>query len=96
VPVAFKAMCSIIQGRLRHVVGERNLVAEEQGRFQKVRGCRDQLLTLVLLGQVKAVAKNGCWQVLLTLKKAYDRVDQGKLWGCLWRKWESGVESQPS
>ena len=33
VPVVYKAMCIIIQGRLRHVVEERNLVAEEQGEF---------------------------------------------------------------
>ena len=56
-PVAYKATCSIIQRRLRHVVEERNLVAEEQGGFRKGSGCRDQLLTLVLLGQVKTVAK---------------------------------------
>ena len=31
--VMYKAMCSIIQGRLRHVVEERNLVAEEQVGF---------------------------------------------------------------
>ena len=28
-PVAYKAMCSVIQGRLGHVVGEKNLVSEE-------------------------------------------------------------------
>ena len=63
VPVAYKAMCSVIQGRLRHVVEERNLVAEEQRGFRKGRGCRDQLLTLVLLGQVKAVAKRGMYKL---------------------------------
>ena len=83
VPVAYKVMCSVIQGRLRHVVEERNLVAEEQGGFRKGRGCRDQLLTLVLLGQVKAVAKRGMLAGFIDFKKAYDRVDRGKLWGCL-------------
>ena len=34
-PVAYKVMCSVIQGRLRHVVEESNLVAEEQGGFEK-------------------------------------------------------------
>ena len=76
-------MCSVIQGRLKHVVEERNLVAEEQGGFRKGRGCRDQLLTLVLLGQVKAVAKRGMLAGFIDFKKAYDRVDRGKLWGCL-------------
>ena len=82
-PVAYKAMCSITQGRLRHVVRERNLVAEEQGGFRKGRGCRDQLLTLLLLVQVKAVAKRGMLAGFIDFKKAYDRVDRGKLWGCL-------------
>ena len=56
-PVAYKAMCSIAQYRLVHVVEERKLVAEEQGGFRKGRGCRDQLMTLVLLRQVKAMTK---------------------------------------
>ena len=51
--VAYKAMCSIAQNRLVQVVEERKLVAEEQGGFRKGRGCRDQLMTLALLGQVK-------------------------------------------
>ena len=80
VPVAYKAMCSVVQGRLEHVVGERDLVAEEQGGFRKGRGCRDQLLTLVLLGQVRAVAKRGMMAGFIDFKKAYDRVSRGKLW----------------
>ena len=83
VPVAYKAMYSVTQRRLRHVVEERNLVAEEKGGFRKGRGCRDQLLTLLLLGQVKAVAKRGTLAGFIDFKKAYDRVDRGKLWGCL-------------
>ena len=58
-------------------------MAEEQGGFRKERGCRDQLLTLVLLDQVKAVAKRGMLAGFIDFKKAYDRVDRGKLWGCL-------------
>ena len=42
-----------------------------------------QLLTLVLLGQVKAVAKRGMLAGFIDFKKAYDGVDRGKLWGCL-------------
>ncbi len=51
--------CSIIHGRLTQVVEGRNLVAEEQGGFRRRRGCRDQLLTLVLLGQMKMLSKKG-------------------------------------
>ena len=78
-PVAYKAMCSIAHNRLVHVVEERKLVAEEQGGFRKGRGCRDQLMTLVLLGQVKAVTKIGMFASFIDFKKAYEKVDRGKL-----------------
>ena len=85
VPVAYKAMCGIIQERLTQVVGERNLVTEEQGGFRRGRGCRDQLLTLMLLGQIKAMSKRGMFAGFIDFRKAYDRVDREKLWGCLER-----------
>ena len=58
--VPYKVMCSIIHRRLTQVVKGRNLVAEEQGGFRRGRGCRDQLLTLVLLGQMKMLSKREC------------------------------------
>ena len=83
VSVAYKTMCSIVQQRLVQVVEQRQLLAEEQGGFRKGRGCRDQVLTLMLLGQMKAVAKKGMFAAFIDLKKAYDRVDRGKLWRCV-------------
>ena len=67
------------------MVGERNLVAEEQGGFRRGRGCRDQLLTLMLLEQIKAMSKRGMFAGFIDFRKAYDRVDREKLWGCLER-----------
>ena len=32
---------------------------------------------------MKAVAKKGMFAAFIDLKKAYDRVDRGKLWRCL-------------
>ena len=93
VPVAYKAMCGIIQERLTQVVGERNLVAEEQGGFRRGRGCRDQLLTLMLLGQIKAMSKRGMFAGFINFRKAYDRVDREKLWGCLERMGLGGCVS---
>ena len=81
--VAYKTMCSVVHRRLVHMVEERQLVAVEQGGFRKGRGCRDQLMTLVLLGQLKAVSGKGMLVSFIDFKKAYDRVDRGKLWGCL-------------
>ena len=52
--------------------------------FQERRGCRDQILTLALLGQtIKTRSKKGMFAAFIDFKKAYDRVDRSKLWGCL-------------
>ena len=60
--------------------GRVKLVAEEQGGFRKGRGCRDQIMTLMLLGQTQmAVRKAGMMAAFIDLKKAYDTVDRGKL-----------------
>jgi len=59
VSVPYKVMCSIIHERLAQVVEGRNLVAEKHGGFRRGRGCRDQLLTLVLLGQMKTLSRKG-------------------------------------
>ena len=54
------------------VVEERKLVVEEQGGFKKSRGCRDQILTLMLVGQVQmAMRKSGMRAAFIDLKKAY-------------------------
>ena len=70
VPVAYKALCGIIQVRLTEVVRERNLVVEEQGGFRTGRGCRDQLLTLMLLGQIKAMSRRGMFAGFIDFRKA--------------------------
>ena len=57
--VVYEAMCSMVHRRLVHMVEEKQLMAEKQGDFRKGRGCRDQLMTLVLLGQLKAVSGKG-------------------------------------
>ena len=36
----------------------RSLIADEQGGFQKQRGCRDQVLLLVLVGQMEMLKKS--------------------------------------
>ena len=48
--VAYKAMCRVVHRRLVDMMAEKQLVAEEQGGFREGRRCRDQLMTLVLLG----------------------------------------------
>ena len=60
----------VLNNRLSSVAEEEGLIADEQGGFRKRRGCRDQVLTLVLLRQID-------------FSKAYDKVDRRKLWSCL-------------
>ena len=50
-------MCMSVKERLALVVEKRNLFAEEQGGFRKGWGCRDQILTLMLVGQVQMAMK---------------------------------------
>ena len=56
------------------MVAEKQWVAEEQGGFRKRRGCRDKLMTLVLLGQLKAVPGRGMFVSFIDFKKAYDEL----------------------
>ena len=59
-------------------------VADEQGHFRKQRGCRDQVLSLVLLGQMEMLKKTqGMMIAFIEFSKAYDKVDKDKLWKCL-------------
>ena len=63
---------------------EKGLIAEEQGGFRKGRGCRDQLLSLVLLGQTELIRKPDSIPVaFIDFTKAYDKVNREKLWSCL-------------
>ena len=74
----------IVKERLALVGEERKLVAEEQGGFRKGRRCGDQILTLMLLGQVRMAArKKGMMAAFIDLKKACDTVDWNKLLKCL-------------
>ena len=60
------------------------LIAEEQGGFRKMRGCRDQVLSLVLFGQMEMLkTSSGMMTAFIDFSKAYDRIDRGKLWKCL-------------
>ena len=76
-------MCTVIYERVVKVAEEKGLVSEEQCGFRKGRGCRDQLLTLMILGKMKMTAKRGMFGAFIDLKKAYDTIDQAKLWAHL-------------
>ena len=67
----------IVKERLALVVEEKKLVAEEQGGFTKGRECRDQILTLMLVGQVQmAMRKSGKMAAFIDIKKGFDTVDR--------------------
>ena len=52
-----KVLCTVLNNRLSSLAEEEGLIANEQASFRKHMGCRDQLLTLELLGQLE-IAKN--------------------------------------
>ena len=62
---------------------EVGLTSEKQGSFRRGRVCRDQVLTLMLLRQVKACTRRGMFATFIDFRKAYNRVDKDKLWQCL-------------
>ena len=81
--IVCKVMCMILNMRLS-TMAEEGLIAEEQGGFRKMRGCRDQVLSLVLLGQMEMLKKSsGLMVAFIDFSKAYDRIDRGKLWKSL-------------
>ena len=50
---------------------EKQLLAEEQGGFRRSgrMGCRDQILSLALLGQTKITKRKGMLAAFIDLKK---------------------------
>ena len=55
-----------------------------QGGFWKKRGYRDQLLSVVYLGQIEMVRKPaGMLVAFIDFAKVYDKVDREKLRSCL-------------
>ena len=82
--VVCKIFWHILKERLATVVEEFNLVVEEQGVFRRGRGCRNQIVSLILLGQTKVtLQEDGFLAALIDFSKAYNRVCREKLWGCL-------------
>ena len=56
--------------------------------FRKQRGCRDQFLMLVLLGQTEvAKATKGMLVAFIAFSEAYDTVDRGNGCGGAWNSW---------
>ena len=52
-----KVMCTVLNNRSSCVAEDEGLIAEEQAGFRKHRGCRDQVLALVLLSQMEVAKK---------------------------------------
>ena len=72
---------------MTQVVEEKQLLAEEQGGFRKGRGCRDQVLTLTLLGQIKAMSRRGMFAAFIDFRK-HTIVWIGVNCGNVWKGWD--------
>ena len=60
------------------------MLVDKQGGYRSGSSCRDQILSLLLIGQsVLARKPSGMLTAFIDLKKAYDRVNRKKLWSCL-------------
>ena len=82
--VVYKVLCTILNRRLSLIAEEDGLIVDEQGGFRKLRGCRDQILSLILLAQTRMSGRdNGMFATFVDFRKAYDRVNREKLWVCL-------------
>ena len=78
-----KIMCMVLNNQLAGFLAK-EILADEQGGFRMGRGCRDQILSLVLIGQSMVDKKSsGMVAAFIDFRKVYDRVDRMKLWYCL-------------
>ena len=92
-------MCLIVQERLVKVIEKRQLLVEEQGGFRRGRGCRDQILSLSLLGQTMlAKGGKGYWLHLLISRRHMIGLTEAtmELPGRSWFKRKNGGLSQSS
>ena len=79
----YKVFCTVMKNRVEAYVEGENLLCEEQNGFRKGRGCIDNIMMMVLMGN-KCVELNGSmFSAFIDLKKAYDSVDRDLLWGKL-------------
>ena len=79
----YKVFCTVMKSRVEAYVEGENLLCEEQNGFRKGRGCIDNILMMVLMGN-KCVQLNGSmFSAFIDFKKAYDSVDRDLLWGKL-------------
>ena len=79
-----KIMCMVLNKRLTTFLEAEGISVDEQGGFRSGRSCRDQILSLLLIGQsILAKRPSGMLSAFIDFKKAYDRVNRKKLWSCL-------------
>ena len=79
----YKEMCNVVHRKLVHMVEENSWYSGGARRFQEGKSMQRPINDIGIVGQLKAVLERGMFVSFIDFKKAYDRVDQGKLWGCL-------------
>lgn len=52
-------MCMVLNNQLAGFLEAKEILADEQGGFRRIRGCREQILSLLLIGQSMVAKTSG-------------------------------------
>ena len=78
-----KVFSQVLNNRLITWCEANSILSEEQGGFRPLRGCPDQLFSLVEI--LRNRHKTATFCCFIDVKKAFDRVFRGGLWARLWK-----------
>ena len=85
--IAGKVYGKVVIERVKAIT--ESCVSEEQGAFQKGRGCVDQIFTLRMIVEKMLAKGKKVYAAFMDLEKAYDRIDWEAMWDVL-RVYEVG------
>ena len=83
----YKVFCTVLRMRLESYLEGNQLLCEEQNGFRKRRSCIDNIMMLTMIGRKIIKRKGSMFGGFIDLKKAYDSVDIGVLYGIGLKVW---------
>ena len=73
-------MCGYIKQKTYKMVGQNDILAEEQNGFRKDRSCLDHLYVLSTIIKNRKLQKRDTFICYIDAKKAFDNVNRDMLW----------------